>query len=111
MQVNVKEKALANIEKAMAAFKGDDWRVPFRSASYLYNSDLELGRALTYVDKSIQVQKNYFNTSLKAKLLAKMGKTNQALQVAREALSLAEQMEQAPGDIRSFKQLVSEWEK
>lgn len=111
IKVDVQKKALENARKAMAEFKGDRWQTPYRCANYAYNQGVALDEALSWVEKSLAVEENYFNTSLKARLLAKTGNTKEAVKVGEKALKLGKAMKNPPGNIAEMEKLVREWKK
>ena len=82
--VDTKAQASANIDKAVA----DAWRPHFASARYLLDSGGNLEQAIGYIDTSIAIKPTWWNTWVKAQILAKQGKRSEAVVAAEEAQQL-----------------------
>ena len=75
-----------NIETALA----QDSRPYFQAASYYYDTNKDLGQALTWVNKAIeQNQKAFWMMHLKAKILAKQGDKKGAITAAEQSIAAA----------------------
>ncbi|UBM59424.1 DUF2911 domain-containing protein [Marinilongibacter aquaticus] len=53
-----------------------------QAAEYLVNNDMDLNKALDYIDKSISLRQTFRNTWIKAVLMRKLGKDKEALKLA-----------------------------
>lgn len=82
--VDTAAQARANIDKALA----DAWRPHFAAARYLLDTGGDLGEALGYIDTSIAIKPTWWNTWVKAQILARQGKRAEAVQNAEEAQRL-----------------------
>ena len=83
---NVDEIVIANAEDELRNFTGFFWTGPASAAQYALANDVELDKALVWADQSIATQKNFNNLSLKAQILNKQGKTDEAKVVMDEAI-------------------------
>ena len=108
IQVDVNEKAMANVKAAMASMKADDWRTPFRSAQYFFGVDQNIPEATQWAEKSVSIQQNYFNMSLLADMQMKAGKTKDAIATAEKAVQLGKADKDKP-DTRPTEKKVAEW--
>jgi len=84
IQVDTKRMALANIEKAV----DDAWRPQMNAARYLLESGGDLDKALGYADGSIQVKPTWWNEWVRAQILAKKGRSDEAVAAATKATEL-----------------------
>lgn len=84
IQVDTKRLALANIEKSVA----EAWRPQFTAARYLLESGGDLDRALAYADGSISVKATWWNNWVRAQILAKKGRAQEAVASAEKAQQL-----------------------
>ena len=78
---------------------------------YFYqNSDdkEQLGKALKWAEKSVQLEEQYANTDTVAHLLSKLGKKKAARKMAQKAIALAKKTEE---DYSSTEELLSELKK
>ena len=89
LMVNTSQYAGANVDKA-AADKPDDPAVLQAAASYNLSKGRNLDQALAWINKSVTTKETYRNLYVKSQILAKMGKMNEALPVAKQALSLGQ---------------------
>ena len=74
----------ANIDKTLA----EAWRPHFASARYLLENGGDLPKALEYVDTSIAIKPTWWNNWVKAQILAKQGKSKDAVASAEQAQKL-----------------------
>ncbi len=90
IEVQVLPKAVANIRQAIARAKPDDWLLLTQAAEFLVRADAEHEFALQLVDRSLAIQKNYYNTWVKARLLAQKDEYKTAILLTRAAMQLGE---------------------
>ena len=86
---NTSQKSLAEIRNAVAAAAPNDWRTPFRGASYAVDNGVGLDEASKWVDQSIKADENINNLYLKARLLARQGDRTGAIAMAERAIAKA----------------------
>jgi hypothetical protein len=84
--VDTKAQALANIDKAV----DDAWRPHFNAARYLLESGGDVDKAMSYADASIGVKPTWWNTWVKAQLLAKKGNVPEAIAAGEKAQTLGQ---------------------
>ena len=82
--VDTKATVLANVKKAT----DDAWRPHFASARYLLESGGDLDQALTYVDQSIAIKPTWWNHWVRAQLLQKKGRAQDAVATAEKTIQL-----------------------
>ncbi|TLV01139.1 DUF2911 domain-containing protein [Dyadobacter luticola] len=87
--ISVKTESLTMnaLNKAIAE-KPEDIQTLESGAAYLLSKGKDLPIALSMADKAIGLKEGYYNLYLKAAILAKLGKYNEALPVAQKALTL-----------------------
>ncbi|MBI1939269.1 MAG: DUF2911 domain-containing protein [Ignavibacteriales bacterium] len=87
-EADVLSQTYAKIKDAIANVKSDDWQTYAASAGFAADNNVYLDEALTWIDKSISINANYFNNFVKAKIYFKKGNHVEALKYidkAREA--------------------------
>ncbi|CAG5069521.1 hypothetical protein DYBT9623_02257 [Dyadobacter sp. CECT 9623] len=87
LTMNALNKIIAEKPEDTAALEG--------AAGYLLTKGKDLPLALSWADKAIGLKESYYNMWLKASILAKLGKHNEALPVAQKALTLGTASDQA----------------
>ena len=103
IQVSTIEHALADARAAMA-----DYQTAYRAASFAFQNDVALDEARQWVDKSIAIKETWLNLRLKADMLAKAGKTADAIQFGERAI--AKGKTDAPADVvMTMEKQVAEW--
>lgn len=77
------------LEKTVAGAGPDEWQPLNQAASYCLLTGTHLDQALLWVDRSIQAKEGYRNLRLKAQLLYRQGRVQEALPVLDKAIALA----------------------
>lgn len=81
ISVDTKTHALAAIDQKL----GGTWSQFARAAEYLLETEGDAKKALTHADTSISMRKHWFNHWVKAQVLAKLGRTSDAITTAQAA--------------------------
>ena len=82
--VDTASQVEASIEDAL----GSAWRPHFASARWLLDNDGDLDRALEYINTSETIKATWWNTWVKAQILAKQGRSPEAVASAMQAQQL-----------------------
>lgn len=107
LKVDSKPAAMKNISVATEDPKAD-YRTYARSASYYLDNDLGLEKALEWAQKSVTLEKKYWNTFTLAKAQAASGKYADAVTSGEQAVELAK-AEKDDGAVKSYGEKVAEW--
>jgi hypothetical protein len=84
IQVATKAQVLTSIDKAV----DDAWRPHFASARYLLENNGDLAKALGYIDQSIAIKATWWNHWVRAQILAKQNRSQDAVATAEKAVQL-----------------------
>ena len=109
ISVEVNETVLASARTEIAAAKPDDWRTPYRAASWTFDSGVAPEEGRGWLERSLGVQAVVQNLGLKARWLAKDGKTADAITVGNKAIAAgkaAKETDITPG----LEKQVAEWQ-
>jgi len=90
VSVDLDARVMANLRGVVR------WQYPYAAASYALDSGKHLDEAKHWIEASLALDRNFWNLSAKARLLAESGDYDQALSVGNEALAAADAMEQPP---------------
>jgi hypothetical protein len=106
VKVSTEEQALANIKKTL---DGTWWTYAF-AARYMAETKKDADTALKYIDQSISLKEDWFNTWIKATILASKGKTKDAIALGDKAYELGKKAEFffLEADV---KKTLAEWKK
>ena len=107
--VPTQKTAMASIDKALAGPTDGDY---FSSAQYLFQSNGDLVKALTYVNKALDMSKDkpYFYYRLKSLIQAKQGDKKGAIETAKLSLAGAEAAKNQDY-VKMNKDSIAEWSK
>lgn len=108
IQVDTDAKVMADIKSTMAGPKANDY---YAAARYYYEEDKDMQQALEWVNKNIEMAgEKFWVLRLKANILAKLGRYQEAIAVANRSTELAK----ADGNTdypRMNEESIAEWKK
>ncbi len=108
-EVPTQKNTIASIDKALSGPSAGDY---FSSAQYLFQSNGDIAKARTYVDKALEMSKDkpYFYYRLKSLIQAKQGDLKGAIETAKLSLAAAE-IAKNQDYIKMNKDSIDEWSK
>ena len=80
----------AYLQKTLAEAPADAWPMLNQAAGYCLLSDTHLDQAMAWIDRSITIKEGFRNLELKARLLRRAGKKDEAVALLRRAVALAQ---------------------
>jgi hypothetical protein len=80
----------AHVDAAITTSLGGGWRMYSNAARYRLDNGGDLAEAMRYVDTSIGIQSTWFNNWIKAQILMKQGKKDEAYKHAQLAKELGD---------------------
>jgi len=112
VSVPIKVDTRTNIAAAMNKLRDEAWELHLTSARYLLENGGDLNDALNYIDMSIAIEPSWSNTWIRAQILAKQGKTAQAVEAAEKARKLGAGNRQFEAYYKlDVEKALSEWKK
>lgn len=108
-EVPTQKMAIANIEKVLAGPTPSDYN---GAAQFLFQSNGDLAKALTYVNKALEMstEKPFWFNRLKSLILAKQGDKKAAIEAAKISLEAAE-LAKNQDYVKMNKDSIAEWSK
>ncbi|RTY95040.1 DUF2911 domain-containing protein [Flavobacterium sp. GT3R68] len=108
-EVPTQKTAIASIEKALAGPTANDY---FASSQYFFQSNGDMNKALTYVNKALEMSKDkpFWYNRLKSLIQAKLGDKKGAVETAKLSLAAAKEAKNADY-IKMNEDSISEWSK
>ena len=108
-EVPTQKTAMASIDKALAGPSAGDY---YSSAQYFYQSNGDLNKALTYINKAIELNKDkpFWYNRLKSLIQAKLGDKKGAIETAKISLEAAETAKNQDY-VKMNKDSIAEWSK
>ena len=83
---NTPEIVLANARKELRHRPGFGWQGFFQAANWAFNNGLAPQSAAQWADRSVQMQANGNNLGLKARILSRAGKAEEAKETLKQAI-------------------------
>ena len=90
VSIPIKASTEAQVAAALKDLEGGLWRPDTLAARYLLESRKDYDRALKFVDRSLSLKEEWFNSWTKAQILAAKGKRAEACPYALKAQALGE---------------------
>ena len=89
IEVDTPKVVMASIRQQLRSLPGFGWQGPSQAANYWLRNGGPLDEALKLVDRSIQMNENYQNLSVRAAILEKQGNAKAAADLRAKAQTLA----------------------
>jgi len=89
IDVDVKKTVSDNMQKQLTSLAGFGWQGWNQIATYYYANDMDMTEAITFVDKSIQINQNVTNSFTKAIILESTGDDEAAAKLKEEGFQNA----------------------
>lgn len=96
------------IRRAVEGAKADDWQTPLGASRYYFDQKKNREQAWAWLEKSIQINRNFSNLARKARVLAEEGKFAEAVKAGEESLTLAKN-DPAKPNMTAFEKAVADW--
>ena len=87
------------------------WAPTFQAAQYCLTNNVNLEEGLKWIEASCLINEVYWNTRVKAQLLAKLDKKTEAISTMEKAIELGGKMDEAPFDYDNMKKVLEDWKK
>ncbi|GAB2537185.1 DUF2911 domain-containing protein [Rufibacter soli] len=95
VKVETHDQTMRLIKEALEKSKKTDWSVYAQAVNYLLQQDQDHELALKWVNKSIDIEENFYNTWLKARLLAQNNEFMEALELNKKAQKLGKKTKES----------------
>jgi hypothetical protein len=106
-KVEVKTQDIT-LQKARDAFK---WNQLMAAATYSLEQNINLDEGFKWIQASILINENYWNTRIIAQYYDKMNKKSDAIFAMEKAIGFGSKMQSAPFDFDRMKQMLADWKK
>jgi len=111
VEVDVDSIVTARMKRAMSRAGDRDWKIYADAAEYFVEQEKELTQALGWAEKSIRIQENPVNLSVKAHILKAISQPAQAYQTLERALKIARSQNAGPAVIGPIQSTLDLWKK
>ena len=109
IETDMTTMVLASARDEMTKLKADDWRTPYRAATFAFDNGVDnKDEAWGWLQKSVATMENYQNLSLLARMQAKNGRTKEAVASATKAVKLGKASKERV-DTAATEKLLAEW--
>ncbi|PEN13827.1 hypothetical protein CRI94_07115 [Longibacter salinarum] len=109
LEITVDTKEVIASRAASAVDAAENWQTPLQYAGYALQNDILIEEAIDWTDASLEIQETFPALAVKARLQAKNGDYQSAIESAERAVELAENMEETPRGLEGLKNALEEW--
>lgn len=103
-------RTLAAARAAIAAAKPDDWRTPYRAASWAHDAGVAPQETAQWANAAAKVKENFQTTGLLARLAAKSGDTKKASELMKKSIAFGKSdTTVVKAQIEANEKLLAEW--
>lgn len=108
--VDTNGKTLAAARTAIAAAKPDDWRTPYRAASWAFDNSVAPDDAAVWAQSAARVKDNFQTAGLLARQAAKGGDTKNAVELMKKSIAFGKaDTTVAKEQVENYEKLLAEW--
>lgn len=108
--VDTNGKTLAAARTAIAAAKPDDWRTPYRAASWAVDAGVAKDDAVKWAQSAAKVKENFQTTGLLARIAAKNGDTKNAAVLMKKSITFGKSdTTVAKAQVEANEKTLAEW--
>jgi hypothetical protein len=104
---NSTQKVISDARALVSGAKPDDWRTPYRAASWAIDNGVDIDEGSKWLDQSLKANENIQNLFLKARLQARQGDRTGAMVTAERAISKA--TPQDADEVAEIRKSVNSW--
>ncbi len=109
VETDLDNQVQARLDKALAKAKPGDWEIWSQAAEYCAEQEVNLQKALEWVDRSLRIQENPTNLFVKARLQLSLGLKDEAMKTLDKALLVAKAKRAAPAVIGPIEETKQRW--
>ena len=110
LRVDTNGKTLAAARTAIAAAKADDWRTPYRAASWAFDAGVAPEETAKWANSAAKVKSNFQTSGLLAKLAAKSGDKQTAVKLMKQSIAFGKaDTTVAKEQVDTNEKLLAEW--
>ncbi|HXS83314.1 MAG TPA: DUF2911 domain-containing protein [Methylomirabilota bacterium] len=110
LRVDTNGKTLAAARTAVAAAKTDDWRTPYRAASWAFDAGVAPEETAKWANSAAKVKSNFQTSGLLAKLAAKSGDKQTAVKLMKQSIAFGKaDTTVAKEQVDTNEKLLAEW--
>jgi hypothetical protein len=108
--VDTNGKTLASARAAVAAAKPDDWRTPYRAASWAFDAGVAPEETAKWANAAAKVKPNFQTSALLAKLAAKSGDKKTATKLMQQSIAFGKADTTVTKEqVSANEKLLAEW--
>jgi hypothetical protein len=104
---NTTQKVVSDARALVSGAKPDDWKTPYRAASWAIDNGVNLDEGSRWLDQSLKINENIQNLYLKARLQARQGDRMGAMVTAERAISKA--TPQDSEEVAEIRKSIDSW--
>ena len=107
VSTNTTQKVVSDARALVSGAKADDWKTPYRAASWAIDNGVNVDEGSKWLDQSLKANENIQNLFLKARLQARQGDRAGAMVTAERAISKA--TPQDADEVSEIRKSIDSW--
>jgi len=108
LEVDTESKVAERAEEHIAT--ATSWQEPLQFAAYALQNDVLLNEALRWAERSTELQENFNNLYVKARVHAALGQYDEAMATGEQALAIAEDADDTPVTLDRLRSDMESWQ-
>lgn len=109
VETDLDAQVQARLDKALAKAKPGDWEIWSQAAEYCAEQEVNLQKAMEWIDRSLRIQENPTNLFIKARLQRALGLKDESMKTLDQALAAAKTKHSAPAVIGPIEETKQRW--
>ncbi|HTL98323.1 MAG TPA: DUF2911 domain-containing protein [Holophagaceae bacterium] len=109
VETDLEAQVQARLGRALAKAKPGDWEIWSQAAEYCAEQEVNLQKAMEWIDRSVRIQENATNLFIKARLQRALGLKEEAMKTLDQALAMAKTKHAAPAVIGPIEETKQRW--
>lgn len=109
VETDLETQVQARLDKALAKARPGDWEIWSQAAEYCVEQDVNLQKAMDWIERSLKIQVNATNLFVKARLQRALGLKTESLQTLDQALAAAKAKHAAPSVLGPIEETKQRW--
>jgi tetratricopeptide (TPR) repeat protein len=109
VETDLDAQVQARLDKALAKARPGDWEIWSQAAEYCAEQEVNLQKAMEWIERSLRIQENGTNLFVKARLQRALGLKDESMKTLDKALAAAKAKHAAPAVVGPIEETKQRW--
>lgn len=112
VEVNTKEKMIANIKRAVEIASEDNAAIFYQAAQYYEQNNIDMEQANKWIDTALKADQSFWNYEVKGRVMHKLKKDEEAMKHMQKAIELSKAAKDMPSEYwEKLQKEIATWQK